>query len=225
LTGWAWFAQDAIVRFVIADDHALYRAGLRLALQLQLESTVVFEASDGHEAVALAERERPDVAILDLAMSRLNGAEAAERILAALPTCKVVILSSYGDEQGVLEAFRRGASAYVLKSAPVVELMQALDAVASGHKFVSAEISSTIAARVHEGQALGPSPLDGLTARQREILQLIAEGQSTKEIAYRLGLSGKTVETHRRQVMERLRIFDVANLVRFALRAGLVRSE
>jgi DNA-binding NarL/FixJ family response regulator len=214
----------AVARFLIADDHAVYRAGLRLVLQLRDPSADILEAADGPQAVETATRDHPDIAILDLGMPLLNGIETAARILAVAPDCKILMLSTYSDENGVLEAFRRGAVAYVLKSAPVSEIGQALDAAVAGEKFVSPGISSAIADRVYQGE-LDASPLAGLTGRQREILQLIAEGQSTKEIAFQLGLSGKTVETHRRQIMERLRIYDVASLVRFAMRAGLVRTE
>lgn len=210
---------------LIADDHALIRAGLRLTFQLGPDPSRVVEAANGLEAVEIAERERPDLAVLDVSMPGLNGLDAAARILAAVPSCKVIILSMHADEQRVQRAFRAGVSAYVLKNAPVSELTQALEAIGRGEKYVSPAISTLVAARVVAGEALDASPLDVLTARQREVLQRIAEGESTKEIAYTLQLSPKTVEIHRRQIMERLRIHDVASLVRFALRAGLIEPE
>jgi DNA-binding NarL/FixJ family response regulator len=207
---------------LIADDHALLRAGLKLTFQLGSTPARVVEAASGHEAVAVAERERPDLAVLDIGMPGLNGLDAAERIRAAVPTCRIVILSMHGDDDRVQRAFRAGVSGYVLKDAPVSELAAAVDAVRRGEKYVSAGISAAVAARVVAGEPLDESPLDLLTPRQREVLQRIAEGNSTKEIAFDLGLSPKTVEIHRRQLMERLQIHDVASLVRFALRAGLI---
>jgi len=210
---------------LIADDHALLRAGLKLTFQLGSAPPRVIEAGNGHDAVAMAERERPDLAILDIGMPGLNGLDAAERILAAVPTCRIVILSMHGDEHRVQRAFRAGVSAYVLKDGSISELSDAVEAARRGEKYVSPGISAAVAARVVAGDVLDESPLDALTPRQREVLQRIAEGRSTKEIAFDLGLSPKTVEIHRRQVMERLRIHDVASLVRFALRAGLIDAE
>jgi len=210
---------------LIADDHALLRAGLKLTLQLGPAPARVIEAGNGHDAVAMAARERPDLAVLDIGMPGLNGLDAAERILAAVPTCRIVILSMHGDDHRVQRAFRVGVSGYVLKDGPVSELTDAIEAARRGEKYVSPGISSAVAARVVAGDVLDESPLDALTPRQREVLQRIAEGRSTKEIAFDLGLSPKTVEIHRRQIMERLRIHDVASLVRFALRAGLIDPE
>jgi DNA-binding NarL/FixJ family response regulator len=217
--------DERVPTVLIADDHALLRAGLRLTFQLGPSPTRVFEADNGRDAVTVAERERPDVAVLDIGMPGLNGVEAAARILAAVPSCRVVILSVHADEHRVQRAFQAGVSAYVLKGAPVSELSEAMAAVLRGEKYVSTGISPVVAARVMAGDGLEASPVDVLTPRQREVLQRVAEGQSTKEIAHALNLSGKTVDIHRRQVMERLRIYDVATLVRFALRAGLIDPE
>jgi DNA-binding NarL/FixJ family response regulator len=209
---------------LIADDHALLRAGLKLTFQLGPAPSRVIEAGNGHDAVALAERERPDLAVLDIGMPGLNGLDAAERIHAAVPTCRIVILSMHGDEHRVQRAFRAGVSGYVLKDGPVSDLSDAVAAVRRGEKYVSPGIAAAVASKVVAG-VLDSSPLDALTPRQREVLQRVAEGASTKEIAFDLGLSPKTVEIHRRQLMERLQIHDVASLVRFALRAGLIDPE
>lgn len=211
-----------VTTLLIADDHALMRAGLKLTLQLDFGPAAVYEAADGLQAVEAAVRERPDLAILDIGMPRLNGLEAAGRIAEAVPSCRIIILSMHADEQSVGEAFRNGATGYVLKNAPVGELSTAVGTVMRGQQYLSTGLSSFAQAAAGGGDA---SPLSALTSRQREVLQLIAEGESTKEIAFRLNLSGKTVETHRRQIMERLQIYDVARLVRFALRAGLIQPE
>jgi DNA-binding NarL/FixJ family response regulator len=217
--------DERVPTVLIADDHPLLRAGIRLMFQLGPSPARVLEADNGRDAVTVAERERPDVAVLDIGMPGLNGVEAAARILEAVPACKVVILSVHADEQRVQRAFQVGVSAYVLKGAPVSELSEAVAAVLRGEKYVSTGIPSVVAARVRSGDGLDASPVDVLTPRQREVLQRVAEGQSTKEIAHALNLSGKTVDIHRRQIMERLRIYDVASLVRFALRAGLIDPE
>jgi DNA-binding NarL/FixJ family response regulator len=214
-----------VLTVLIADDHALLRAGLRLAMRLGPAQARFLETGNGRDAVTLAERERPDLAVLDIGMPGLNGIDAAALIVAAVPSCKVVILSVQADDQQVTRAFRAGVSGYILKNGPVSELTQALEAVQHGEKYVSPGISAVVASQVMAGGPLGASPLDGLTPRQREVLQRIAEGASTKEIAHALDLSAKTVDVHRRQIMERLRIYDVASLVRFALRVGLIDPE
>ena len=180
-------ASDAI-RVLIADDHNLFRAGVRGLLKGFGGMEVTGEAVNGHEAVALAAAHRPDVLLMDVGMPGLNGIEAAERVRTATPTTRVIILSMHTGEEHVTRALKAGAAGYLLKDAQ-------------------------------------PDELERLTSRQREVLQLIAEGYTTKAIAARLKLSVKTVETHRAQLMERLDIRDVAGLVRFALRRGLVDNE
>lgn len=211
-----------VTRLLIADDHALMRAGLKLTLRLEVSSTTVFEATDGQQALDTAIRERPELAILDIGMPRLNGIEAAGRIADAVPSCRIIILSMHADDESVGRAFRNGASGYVLKNAPVAEISTAVETVMRGGKYLSTGLSASAHAAADGADA---SPLAMLTSRQRDVLQLIAEGDSTKEIAFRLNVSAKTVETHRRQIMERLQIYDVARLVRFALRAGLIQPE
>jgi len=212
------------LRVLIVDDHPLMRAGIRTLLEKTREGVEILEASDGLAAVDVATRECPDIVLMDISMPGLNGLEAARRLTAAIPGCKIIMLSMHQDEQRVVQAMRAGAVGYLMKDVAVAEVSQAIQTVMRGEIFISPSVPKTVAAMLSSPMA-EPSPLALLTARQREILQLIAEGQSTKEIGYRLELSGKTVETHRRLLMERLDIHDVAGLARFAVRAGLVSAD
>lgn len=215
---------------VLADDHTLVRAGLRSLLESLGSFQVVGEAADGREAVRLARQLSPDIVLMDIAMPGLNGLDATARIAREAPASRVIILSMHTAENYVLEALRAGAVGYVVKDAAVTELDLALRAVRRGERWLSPSVSHHLLdeylrlARSQPGTTPG-SGLDLLTVRQREILQLIAEGHSTREIASRLSISIKTAETHRAQVMERLGIHDVAGLTRFALRVGLVAPE
>jgi DNA-binding NarL/FixJ family response regulator len=213
---------------LLADDHALMRMGLRALVDALPDAHVVAEAGNGHEAVALARQWRPAVAVLDIAMPQLNGIEAAERITReGLPT-KVVILSMHATRQYVTAAIRAGAVGYVVKDAAVDELAQALRAAAQGRSYVSPSVSDHL---LHElrGAQPGQEPQETtwhrLSARQREVLQLIAEGRSTREIGELLHISPKTVETHRAELMRRLDIHEVAGLTRFAIREGLISGS
>jgi DNA-binding NarL/FixJ family response regulator len=211
-------------RVLLADDHALVRAGLRSLLNGMPGVEVVAEASDGAEALELAMRERPDVVLMDIAMKGMGGLEATTRLRAELPQSKVIILSMHSSEEYVLQALRAGAAAYLIKDAATAELELALKSVARGETYLSPAISR----QVVDGyvQRVGAAAEgDPLTPRQREVLKRIAEGRSTKQIAFDLNLSVKTVETHRAQIMERLSIRDVAGLVRYAMRTGLVPPE
>ena len=213
------------IRVLLADDHALVRAGLRELLQKLPGVEVVAEAGDGREALALVKSALPNLALLDITMKGLTGLEAAERIVKDFPGVKVVMLSMHANEEYVLRALRAGVSGYIIKDAAIVELELALKAVMAGETYLSPTISRNVI-ESYLGRTEGKlSLLEQLTPRQREILQLIAEGQSTKEIAYTLALSVKTVETHRAQLMQRLEIYDVAGLVRYALRVGLISPE
>lgn len=211
-------------RLLVADDHALVRAGIRALLERTIAGVEIFEAADGHEALACAARLCPDMVLMDISMPGLNGIETTRRLVAESPGCKVVILSMHRDEDHVVQAIRAGASGYLIKDAAVDEVALAIDAVRRGDVFVSPAVPGTVTTMLARNEHVS-SPLGILTGRQREILQLIAEGQSTKEIGYRLQLSGKTVETHRRLLMQRLGIFDVAGLARFAVRSGLVAAD
>jgi DNA-binding NarL/FixJ family response regulator len=212
------------IRVLLADDHALVRAGMRSLLGGMAQVQVVAEAASGEEALQLAERERPDVVLMDIAMKGMTGLEAAARLRERSPGVRVVILSMHAGEEYVLQALRAGAVGYLLKDAATGELELALRSVMRGESWFSPAVSR----QVVEGyvQRVGGEPgADVLTARQREVLRLVAGGKSTKEIAFDLNLSVKTVETHRAQIMERLGIRDVAGLVRYALRTGLVPPD
>jgi DNA-binding NarL/FixJ family response regulator len=213
-----------MIRVLLADDHALVRAGIRSLLNAMNEVEVVAEASSGEEAIELAASSRPDVVLMDIAMKGITGLEAAARMRSRNPEVRVVILSMHSGEEYVLQALRAGAAGYLLKDAATGELELALRSVMRGESWLSPAVSR----QVVEGyvqRAGGEQAPEVLTARQREVLRLVAGGKSTKEIAFLLNLSVKTVETHRAQIMERLGIRDVAGLVRYALRTGLVPPD
>ena len=212
------------LRVLLADDHALVRAGMRSLLRDIEGVEVVGEAADGAQALALAERERPDVVLLDIAMKGMNGLEAAARFRELHPGIKVIILSMHASEEYVLQALRAGAAAYLIKDSATAELELALRSVMRGETYLSPAISRQVVEGYVQRVGAGAGE-DPLTPRQREVLKRIAEGRSTKEIAFDLGLSVKTVETHRAQIMERVGIRDVAGLVRYAMRTGLVPPE
>ena len=213
------------VRVLLADDHALVRAGIRAVLEDFPWIVVVGEAGDGREALARAGDLEPDVVLLDIGMPGMNGLEAAARILDETPACRVLILSMHLNEEYVLQALRAGASGYVLKDSAPSDLAEAIGAVVEGRTYFSPALSQGAMGEYlgRVGQDSHPEPV--LTPRQREILQLIAEGDSTKTIAVKLGLSAKTVEAHRTQIMARLDIHEVAGLVRYAIREGIATAE
>ena len=214
------------IRVFLADDHPIVRAGIREALKEIPGVEVVGEASDGREALDQVKIALPDVVFMDISMPGLNGLEATERIIKALPEVRVIILSRHENEEYYWRALRVGASGYLLKNAVIAELRTALQRVAGGEIYLSREISTRLRDKLPSLQTTpAPSPVEQLTERQREILQLIAEGQTTKEIALNLKLSAKTVEYHRMQLMQRLNIHDIPGLVRFAVRTGLVSQE
>ena len=213
------------MRILLADDHHLVRAGLKALLEEQPGVEVVGEAGDGRTALESIERLRPDIALLDITMPGLNGLEVASRVNKLSPKTKVVILSMHADEGYVAQALRLGVAGYLLKDSAAAELTLALAAVARDEVYLSPAISRTVVEAFLRVPGKTADPLSVLTSRQRETLQLIAEGRSTKEIANTLQVSIKTVETHRSQLMSRLDIHDVAGLVRFAIRAGLISSE
>ena len=213
------------IRVLLAEDHALVRAGIRALLDNLPGIQVVGEAGDGHDALRLIEKQQPDLVVMDIAMPKLNGLEAAARATRDFPNTRVIILSMHMNEEYVLRALRAGAVGYLLKDAGTAELEIAIKAVARGETYLSPAVSKHVISdyvqRVHrEVDAREP-----LTSRQREILQLIAEGHTAKEIAHMLNLGVKTVETHRAQLMARLDIHDIAGLVRYAIRTGLVTPE
>lgn len=212
------------VRVLLADDHALVRAGIRALLEDLEGVTVVAEAGNGSEVLELARKYRPDVALLDISMPGLGGLEASAQLKQELPEVRVVILSMHANEEYVLQALRAGAAGYMLKDSATAELELALQAVMQGETYFSPPISKQMVEGYVQRVGAEQPVADNLTPRQREVLQLIAGGHSTKEIAYHLELSVKTVETHRAQLMERLQIRDIAGLVKYAIRNGLVSS-
>jgi DNA-binding NarL/FixJ family response regulator len=213
------------VRVLLADDHKLVCAGMRLLLEGLERVQVVAEAHDGREAIGLVKAHRPDLVLMDISMKVLNGLEAAAQIKKEFPEIQVVILSMHSNEEHVLRGLRAGASGYLLKDSGPRELEQAIQMVMRGEIYLSPPISKQVIEDYIQRIDPGQKSIDLLTIRQREILQLIAEGSSTKEIAEQLHLSTKTVETHRAQLMKRLDIYEIAGLVRYAIRVGLVTSE
>lgn len=212
-------------RVLLADDHTLVRAGLRKLLESMPEVTVVGEADDGLALLALAAQLQPDLVLMDIAMAGLNGLEATARLLKAQPGIRVLILSMHQNEEYVRQALRNGAMAYLLKDAAPVELELAIQAVQRGETYLSPAVSRGVVSDYVQRLRGDAAPADTLTPRQREVLQLVAEGHSTKEIARRLDLSVKTVDTHRSQLMKQLDIHEVAGLVRYAVRSGLISSD
>ena len=213
------------IRVLIADEHTLVRAGIRSLLEDLDGIRVVAEASDGRTTLSLAELHRPDVVLMDIAMKELNGLETTQQLKHEYPEIRIVILSMYASEEYVLQALRAGASAYLLKDSATTELELALRAVMRDETYLSPAVSKQVVDSYVQRVGSGLKPLDLLTARQREILRFIVEGHGTKEIAYRLQLSVKTVESHRAQLMERLNIHDIPGLVRYAARVGLVKMD
>jgi DNA-binding NarL/FixJ family response regulator len=217
-------SEEKNIRVVLADDHTLVREGIRALLEKVPSVTVVAEAADGREALALVRTHVPDIVVMDVAMAGGGGLEATDRILKEFPGVRVIILSMYSNEEYVLQALQLGASGYLLKNAASAELNLAIAAVARGDTFLSPAISRCVVDDRLRRSDLDNKPSE-LTPRQREILQMIAEGKSTKEIAFLLNLSIKTVDAHRAQMMERIGIHDVPGLVRYAMRIGLVPPE
>jgi DNA-binding NarL/FixJ family response regulator len=214
------------IRVVLADDHPIVRAGIREALKELPGVEVVGEAGDGREAMELVQSLQPDVVFMDISMPGLNGLEATERIIKALPQMRVIILSRHDNEEYYWRALQVGASGYLFKKSAIAELKMALQRVVGGEIYLSQEISKKLSKQLPlQRIAHARNPVEQLTARQREILQLIAEGQTTKAIALILKISAKTVEYHRMKLMQHLNIYDVPGLVRFALRTGLVSQE
>jgi DNA-binding NarL/FixJ family response regulator len=210
---------------VLADDHTLFRAGLRALLEKLPDVQVVAEARDGREAVLMVETHHPDLVLMDIAMPGLNGLEATRRLVQAFPAIRVLILSMHKSEEYVWQALRAGAAGYLLKDADLAELALAITAMTRGETYLSPPISKHLIREYVQRVGGEETSLERLTPRQREILQLIAEGHTTKAIAQRLGLGVKTVETHRTQMMKRLGIHDIAGLVRYAIRMGMVLPE
>lgn len=214
------------LRVLLCDDHTLVRAGIRALVLETPDATIVAEADNGREAVTLARQHRPELVVMDISMRELNGIEATAQIRAELPQTHVLILSMHTTEDFVRRALKAGASGYLVKDSAPLELKMAIEAIRRGETYLSSRVSKTLLSGLVDGRPpQSESSLDALTPRQREILQLIAEGRSTKEIAFTLSVSVKTVETHRAALMERLGIRDVAGLVVFAVRHNLISVD
>jgi two-component system, NarL family, response regulator NreC len=211
-------------RIVLADDHTVVRKGLRLLLESYPGFQVVADAADGRQAVALAEEHRPDVVVMDVAMPILNGIEAARQISARLPRVAIVFLSMHSDEAYVLRALKAGANAYLLKDSAEHDLIDAVKAVSEGKAFFSPAISKMLVEdymrQMRERKVEDSYEL--LTTREREILQLLAEGKSNKEVAALLSLSLYTVETHRGNILQKLNLHGTAELILYAIRKGVI---
>jgi len=216
-----------MIRVLLADDHALVRAGFRALLSTLPGIKVVAEAATGNEALALARRHPVDIALLDIGMPGLSGLDALAEMRREFPKIRVIILSMHVNEDYLRRALHDGAAGYVLKDATVAELDTAIRAASRNVRYVSPGIAQVLteAPTTAPAASAGPELLEHLTRRHREILRLIAEGNTNKEIAARLGISPKTVDAHRTELMARLDIHDVAGLVRYAIRAGLVTSN
>jgi DNA-binding NarL/FixJ family response regulator len=212
----------AAIRVLLVDDHKLFRAGIRSLLQTLADVEVVAEASDGREALGLVESHHPHVVLMDILMPNLNGLDAAARMTRACPDARVIILSMNADEDSVLKALRAGAVGYLVKTADPAELALAVRAVAQGEKFLSSAISQHVVTACLGRLNREQTSLERLPPRLREVLQLVAEGHRTKEIAKKLSISAKTAEAYRGELMRALDIHDVASLTRYAVRTGLV---
>lgn len=213
------------IKLVLADNHTLVRAGFRSLVEDIAGVEVVGEANNGREALQLVETLQPNLVLMDIAMPEMNGLEATTRISHAFPQVRVLILSMHSNEEYVYQALRSGAMGYLLKDSGIEEMELAIRAIAQGKTYLSPAVSKYVVSDYVRRLGEDANPLDQITPRQREILQLIAEGKSTKEIAEILYISSKTVETHRMQLMDRLDIHDIAGLVRYAIRIGLVTLE
>lgn len=207
------------IRILLADDHVMVRQGFRMILAAQSDMEIVGEAGNGREAVELAEQLHPDVAVMDVAMPEMNGIEATRRLAVSTPRTRVLALSMYKDSVYVREILRAGARGYLLKDAIDRDLLSAVRAVAIGEGYLSPAVSDAV---LSDYRRHVTEPLDLLSPREREVLQMIAEGKTNKEIATALKLSVYTVDAHRGRIMEKLNLHSVGELVRFALRAGLI---
>ncbi len=214
-----------VIRVLMAEDHKLVRQGIRSLLEKIDDVEVVGEVADGREAVQTARAVQPDIVLMDIAMPGMNGLEALARLNKDCPTTRVIILSMYSGEEYLRQALDAGAAGYLLKDADRAELDVALKTVMQGHTYLTPVVAKYAVESYREDKQHGRGPLACLSSRQREILQLIAEGHTTKAIAQQLDLSPRTVETHRAELMERLEIHDVPGLVRLAIRVGLINSN
>lgn len=215
-----------MTKIVVADDHHVVRQGLRTLLEAEPGFRIIGEAGDGLEAARLVERLKPDVLVLDLMMPGLNGLEVTRQVNKCSPQTRVVVLSMYANEPYVMEALRHGAAGYVLKEANTTELVQAVREVANGRRYLSPPLSErAIEAYVKKAKAVALDPYETLTTREREVLHLAAQGYSNTKIGVRLSVSPRTVETHRANVTRKLDLHKQTDLIRYALRRGIISME
>jgi DNA-binding NarL/FixJ family response regulator len=212
-------------RILIADDHKIMRDGLRSLISKEQDMEVVGEAENGRIAVQLARKLKPHLVIMDITMPELNGMDAARQILNEMPGTKIVTLSMHSDRRFVMEMFKAGVSGYLLKDCAFDELAQAIKAVIADHKYVSPAVAGTVIEDYVDQMSGAQGSSSELTSREREVLQLIAEGMTTKQIASELNVSVKTVETHRRKIMKKLDIHSIAELTKVAIQEGLTSVD
>jgi len=215
------------ISVLLVDDHTVVRQGLRALLKAEEDMEVIGEAENGRQAVAMAKKNPPDVVVMDVAMPLLNGLEATRQILHCVPAAKVLVLTSYGDDECVEQLIRSGATGYLIKQTAADDLLKAIRQVHRGHAFFSPIIAKRLRDQSREAFSSGQRPKKAgeLTSRETEVLQLIAEGFSNKQIGSELGISIKTVEKHRQQVMNKLNIHDVAGLTRYAISKGMIERS
>jgi DNA-binding NarL/FixJ family response regulator len=216
------------IKVLLVDDHTVVRQGLRVLLEAEQDITIVAEAENGRQAVQLTKKHLPDVVVMDIAMPMLNGLEATRQIIREAPTAKVIILSSYSDDEYVHQLTEAGAAGYLLKQTAATDLMKAIREARKGNAFFSPAISKRLLEHYREAFMKGMpvrKRAELLTSREAEVLQLIAEGKPNKQIAAELCISIKTVEKHRQQVMNKLNIHDVAGLTRYAISKGIIESN
>jgi two-component system, NarL family, response regulator NreC len=207
------------IRILLADDHAVVRQGFKMILGAQPDMEIVGEAANGREAVELAEQLKPDIVVMDVAMPELNGIEATRRLVGALPHARVIALSMHKDSVYVREILRAGARGYLLKDSGAEDLVRAIRAVAGGESWLSPAVSNAV---LDDYRRHVTNPIDLLTSREREVLQMLAEGKTNKEVAVVLNLSVYTVDAHRGRIMEKLNLHSINELVRFAVRNGMI---
>lgn len=212
------------IRLLVADDHKIFRQGIKKLLEEEADLQVVGEAADGREAVKKATELKPDLVLMDIAMANLNGLEATKQIKKVLPETKIIMVTMHKNEEYILQSFQAGASGYILKEGAVEELVHAIRSIHQDKSFLSPTISKTLIDAYLRKMETGKTetPFDLLTDREREVLQLIAEGYTNREVAKALFISVKTVEAHRAHIMQKLNIHDVAKLVKYAIQKGLV---
>ena len=215
------------IRVLVADDHAIIREGLRVMLGNQPDMEVIEIASNGREAIRLVDEHDPDVAVMDISMPELNGIEAIQQILPLHPNIKVIVLSIHETKPYVYRALKAGAKGYLIKETAGLEVVEAVRAVYRGERYLSQRISDLLTDVSFQGLAgsIEVSPLEQLSLREREILQLVAEGKTSQEIAERLSISSKTVDTYRSRLMRKIGVEDVAGLVKFAIQHGVISLE